>query len=316
MASPLDLSKLDEAGFAALYAEKIKPCFDAHEPERQAATASFWRRILIGAPIVLIATLFVSAAVDSPQAAAFTAIGGGAAAFWVAWLKVAAAQRKVKQASCAAVAEAIGVSFTMQGFDPPAHARFRSLDLLPRYDRSSFEDLFSGDYQGAAFDLYEAHLETRHTDGKGRTRYSTAFRGQAIRMQFPRRFLGVTIVRRDMGFFNALGGGKGLQRVGLEDPRFEKAFEVWGSDQVEARYLLHPILMERLLALETAFKGKKIRCAFEQGEMLIAIEGGNLFEPGDMFKPLADPLRARKLVDDISMIHRVMDAVLTAQARR
>jgi hypothetical protein len=130
----------------------------------------------------------------------------------------------------------------------------------------------------------------------------------------------VTIVRRDAGIFNVFGGGdienRKLERVRLVDPSFEKAFEVWGTDQVEARYLLHPVMMERLIALETGLKGKNLRCAFEDGEMLIAVEGGNLFEPGNLFKPLVDPTRARRIVDEIAAMVRVMDQALTAQTMR
>jgi hypothetical protein len=124
------------------------------------------------------------------------------------------------------------------------------------------------------------------------------------------------VVRRDAGLFNFLGGTSKLKKVSLEDPVFEKAFEVYSNDQVESRYLLHPMFMQRLVDLETAFKGKKLRCGFDQGDLMIAIEGGNKFEPGSMFKPLADPVRAKSLVDDVSSVMRVMDAVLTAQARR
>jgi hypothetical protein len=116
--------------------------------------------------------------------------------------------------------------------------------------------------------------------------------------------------------FNVFGSGEGLKRVGLEDPKFEKVFEVYGSDQVEARYLVHPVLMERLLDLEASFHGQKLRCAFEYGDLLIAVEGGNLFEPGDLFKPLPDPARARRIVEEIGKVLRVMDGVLTAQAKR
>jgi hypothetical protein len=139
-------------------------------------------------------------------------------------------------------------------------------------------------------------------------------------MRFPREFLGVTIVRRDLGVFNVFGGGESnghkLERVRLVDPSFEKAFEVWGTDQVEARYLLHPVMMERLIALESGLHGKRIRCAFEGGDLLAAVEGGDLFEPGDMFKPLVDPSRARRIVDEIASVVRVMDQVLTAQVIR
>ena len=71
--------------------------------------------------------------------------------------------------------------------------------------------------------------------------------------------------------------------------------------------------MERLLALEQHFKGGRLRCAFEQGDLLIAIEGKNRFEIGSMFKTLNDPSRARTVVDDLTEIVRVIDAVLTAE---
>jgi hypothetical protein len=38
--------------------------------------------------------------------------------------------------------------------------------------------------------------------------------------------------------------------IRLEDPRFEKEFCVYGEDQVEARYILTPSLMERILAFK------------------------------------------------------------------
>jgi hypothetical protein len=75
-------------------------------------------------------------------------------------------------------------------------------------------------------------------------------------------------------------------------------------------------MMERLIELEKALHGKKIRCGFENGDLLIAVEGGNLFEPGDLFKPLVDPERARRIVNEVSGVFRVMDQVLTAQNAR
>ena len=139
------------------------------------------------------------------------------------------------------------------------------------------------------------------------------FRGQLIRMHFPREFLGVTIVRRDAGVFNVFGGGeldgRKLERVRLVASEFEKAFEVWGTDQVEARYLLHPVMMERLIELEKGLHGKRLRCGFENGDLLVAVEGGNLFEPGDLFKPLVDPARARRIINEIAGVVKVMDQV-------
>ena len=314
--SEIDFANLDDASFQRLYAERIEPCFVGNETDRIAAVATFKRRLSIGAPIIVAIVIGLWFGTHEPGLAFAAAIFGGFILSFVAYSPLGKVGLKVKGDYCTAIAQAMDASFAMSGFAPPALERLKALRLLPSYARSTFEDLFHGAYKDAAYDLYEGHLEQRTTDSKGRTHYNTVFRGQLIRMAFPRKFLGVTIIRRDASVFNVFGGGEGLKKVGLEDPVFEKAFEVWGTDQVEARYLLHPVLMQRLLDLETSFKGKSLRCAFEGGDFLVAIEGGNLFEPGDLFKSFNDPSRARRIVDEIANVVRVMDQALGAQARR
>jgi len=316
----VDLARLDDAAFERLYRERIEPCFVANEGDRIAAVAAFKKRAIIGAAIVLALAFGAYLIWQAWDIFPIVLFMGGLVAGIVAYQPLAKVGKTLKQQYCAAIADAIGADFAMGGFQAPAFDRLRGLNLVPSFARSNFEDLFSGTYKSSSFELYEGHLEQRSTDSKGRTRYTTVFRGQLIRMHFPREFLGVTIVRRDAGVFNVFGGGKAqgqkLERVRLVDSRLEKAFEVWGTDQVEARYLLHPVMMERLLELETKLHGKRLRCAFEDGDCLVAVEGGNLFEPGDLFKPLVDPARARRIVNEISGVFGVMDQVLTAQAQR
>lgn len=316
----MDLADIDEALFQRLYKERIEPCFIGNEAGRLAAVAAFKQRAWIGAAVVLALMTVAWMWSREPGVALVLGFMGAIGAWVIAYQPLAKVGRTLKRQYCVAIAEAMNASFEMDGFDPPAFSRLRDLKLVPGFDRSKFEDWFHGAYKGASFDLYEGHLEQRHTDSKGRTRYSTVFRGQLIRMHFPRDFLGVTIVRRDAGVFNVFGGGSNngrkLERVRLAASEFEKAFEVWSTDQVEARYLLHPYMMQRLIDLEKGLHGKRLRCAFENGDLLVAVEGGNLFEPGDLFKPLVDPSRARRIVDEISGVVKVMDQVLTAQTAR
>jgi len=311
----IDLTKLDQAGFDALYSGRIEPCFAANEADRVAAVATLKRRAWIGAPVVILAAVIASMTLEQGGwTLAVLVFGALGVALW-AYAPVGKVRERVKTQSLTAIAEAMGSTFSLAVPNPPALERFRALDLLPSFNRSSFEDLFGGTHRGATFDLYEAHLQQRRSNGK-RSTTVTVFRGQVIRLAFPRKFEGVTIVRRDAGLFNFLGGLGELKRVGLVDPKFEKVFEVYGTNQVEARFLVHPAFMERLMELEAALKGQRIRCGFEEGDLLIAIEGGNLFEVGSMFQPLVDRDRARRIVDELASVMRVIDAVLTAQAQR
>ena len=319
-ADVIDLARLDDEAFERLYKDRIEPCFQTHENDRVAAVNEFWKRCLIGGLIVVACSVGAYLFAESWDIFAAVLVMGSIVAAAMAYQPLAKVGETLKRQYCSAIADAIGAHFTLAGFEPPAFDRFGSLNLVPSFSRSKFEDLFSGAYKNSAFELYEGQLDRRSTGSKGRQRYVTVFRGQLIRMHFPREFLGVTIVRRDAGVFNVFGGGKAqgqkLERIRLVDARLERAFEVWGTDQVEARYILHPVMMERLLELETKLHGKRLRCAFEGGDCLVAVEGGNLFEPGNLFKPFVDPQRARRIVTEISGVFGVMDQVLTAQAQR
>jgi len=192
------------------------------------------------------------------------------------------------------------------------------MKLVPSWDRDSYEDLLFGERNGVQFEFFEAHLEekrvTRNSKGQTQSRWVTVFAGQCLRFQFHKTFHGRTLVARDAGLFNRFGGGSGMKLAKLEDPVFEKAFSVYTTDQVESRYLLTPDLMQRLVDLEEIFRGGNLRCAFRNGEVLIAVEGGDLFEPGGMFTPLDNPERVRELLDDFAAVFHLIDAMSEQRA--
>jgi hypothetical protein len=71
-----------------------------------------------------------------------------------------------------------------------------------------------------------------------------------------------------------------MQLVELEDPAFERAFTVRASDPTEARYLLSPSLMRRILAFSEN-SGGKLRLGFLGGRVYVAIPlTGDLFSTG------------------------------------
>ncbi|HRE45531.1 MAG TPA: DUF3137 domain-containing protein, partial [Terricaulis sp.] len=308
------------AGFQRVYHERIAPHLLANEGARLQAVQQCKTRVTWGALAAIAAAALAYAMFRDVQAAVAVGVLGGGAIWAYAYGPLAEIGARLKDQYCRAMASAMGAHFQIKGFNPAAFARMCLLKIAPEHKHAYFEDCFAGFYKGASFDLYEAHLSKPKMHMDGRIRETTVFQGQLIRLHFPRGFSGVTIVRREAGFLNMFGGGviegRQLQRVGLTPSAFERAFEVWSTDQVEARYLLHPMMLERLIALEAAFKGEKLRCAFEGGSILIAIEGGNLFEPGDLFQSFHDPVRARRIIEEFASMFRVMDYVLTAQSLR
>jgi uncharacterized protein DUF3137 len=222
------------------------------------------------------------------------------------------------------VASQFGMTYQIAPPVPHEINDFRQLGLVPGWDRASYEDLLAGQRGDAPFQFFEAHLEEKRTttDSKGRTRttWVTVFKGQCLTVKFPKQFNGVTKVYRDSGVFNWLTKlGVREPRIRLEDPVFEKAFEVYGTDQIESRFILTPDFMERLLGLERTFQGKQLRCAFAGGEMFLAVAGKNLLESGSMHRRMDDLGRVREMLHDFAAIFLLIDAMsqrLTPDALR
>lgn len=168
-------------------------------------------------------------------------------------------------------------------------------------DRYSSEDLISGRYGKTAVRLAECHAEERHetrdSEGHREVRYVTIFRGILLIADFHKHFQGRTFLFPDVAerllgrhgrFLQKLGGRSATHLIQLEDPEFEKAFAVYATDEVEARYLLSTSMMERLLRLRSRF-GKEVRMALKNSVIAIAVPYQGRFLEPELKTPATDP---------------------------
>jgi hypothetical protein len=120
-----------------------------------------------------------------------------------------------------------------------------------------------------------------------------------------KKFIGKTQVKRDAGMLGnwIIGKLSKYDRVHLEDSVFEKQFEVYSSDQIEARYLLTTSFMQRLLDLSALLQSPQIQCSFYDMKLLILLPSEiNFFEADSIFKPAT-------FVDDINMVLEQMQII-------
>jgi hypothetical protein len=305
---------------------QVKPWLEGLEDRRQRAVRRFFWAIPLALGTAVAGSLVVSVFDVPLLLAVFVAVGVAGAIMTFGAKDMRALSKELKGGLNTRIAEAFGLRYALSPVSAPRFEAFREHGLIPNSDRRSFEDHFAGEAHGAEFELYEAELKQRRRS-KNRTYYVTVFRGVLIRIAFPRTVEGVTLITRDKGIFNALesfgkktfgSAGRKLERIGLVDPKFEKLFEVYGTDQVMARYLLTPTFMERLLDLERLLSGKNSRAVFDEalapedgrGELLIAAETGNNFEPGSLFKPLTDRARVESLYAEIKLIDDIIATLL------
>ncbi|MEM6796310.1 MAG: DUF3137 domain-containing protein, partial [Acidobacteriota bacterium] len=122
------------------------------------------------------------------------------------------------------------------------------------------------------------------------------------------------------------GGAAALKRVRLEDARFEKEFEVVSSDQVEARYLLTPALMERLMEAQSVLGPRtRLRAAFHDRHMLLTLDTrknrswlarqrGKMnemhhFEVQDISKPVEQTNLSEQFGEEIEICRKLVGAL-------
>jgi len=193
-------------------------------------------------------------------------------------------------------------------------SNFRDLGFVPNYNSATIQGHITGKIYEAHFQFFRATFSRAAETVYEYCPWKYWFRGQFISISFPNNFLGQTVVFPDKGLFN-LKKMRGLKRVRLADPVFEKMFEVYGTDQVEARYLLAPDFMQRLVDLEHAFNGKSIRFGFVKNQLLIAIETRIRLDVGSMFKNLDKPERTQNVLDALAAIYDVVDGLSKPQER-
>lgn len=104
------------------------------------------------------------------------------------------------------------------------------------------------------------------------------YRGMFCWMQFQKKLNGHTVVlpKNHLSKLDRLASFnfREEQEIHLEDPRFTERFIVYGTDQVEARYVLSSSLMERIVGLAAKFD-RPIMMSFENRQLYLSVLNEN-----------------------------------------
>lgn len=190
-----------------------------------------------------------------------------------------------------------GLTYTPEATVP--RSEFVKSEIFPlSCDKYDGEDHFRGKFGKTDIEFSEVVAKHRNTSGSGSNKkdnYSIIFRGLFIIADFNKHFKTHTVVLPDtaerlFGKFGQKLQTLNLTRgklIRLEDPEFEKEFCVYGDDQVEARYILTPSLMERILTFKHKWN-TSVYLSFLDSKVYIAIRMfKNLFETR-LFKSVVD----------------------------
>ena len=182
-------------------------------------------------------------------------------------------------------------------------------------DRYHTEDLILGKLEKTHFHFAEVHAEYKtetHTKHGRREYWHTILKGVVFVADFNKNFNGITVVRpKDLGsslgawFSENIYSFSNKEVVRLENEAFNGNFVTYSTDQVEARYLLTPALMEKINELNQR-SSHCISLSFIRSSVYIAFPlSHNYFEP-----PLFKSLSREDLLDNDLNILRFMFGIV------
>ncbi len=295
--------------FSQFYREQLEPILRSLETERQQTTQRFGQITLFTVLIGGLLTLLLASFARELGGIVFLPLGGALLVIGIAYGIMAGEwSRLFKWRVLTRLVKFISPELEYQPERSISEEEFRASLLFQREpDRYRGEDLIEGRVGQTAIRLSEVHAEykTEHYDSKGRryTTWHTLFRGLFIVADFNKHFNGITLVLPDveqnlLGWFgqvlqgvSATLGFQPGELVKLEDPEFERAFKVYSTDQIEARYILTPSLMARILRFRQ-LTDSEIRLAFIASRLYVAIPTiHNYFEAPSLFAPVGELLK-------------------------
>jgi len=168
------------------------------------------------------------------------------------------------------------------------------IDSITTYEGNDFVEGKNGK---TAFNFSELNV----IQGSGKNRH-TIFSGIFFVADFNKEFKGKTLVL-NRSFF---GRRDYDDIVKLENPDFEREYIVYSNDQVEARYILSPALMERILKFKEE-SDTGVLLSFVNSSVFMAIDlQENLFEP-KLFTKGVDETYLRSYFSYMELVTGIVD---------
>ena len=275
------ISELTDFYYNNLYAD-----LEQLEADRKKLASKLITIFITIAVIVVIAILFYG---KIDELSAFMLFGGIAIGGFIYSFSIKgyASDFKVK-----IIAPLIHAIDTNLDYHPSQHVSQREFErsylFKDRIDRYSGNDLVSGSVDSVAIKFSDIHAQKVTRDSKGREHRSTIFKGLFLVAEFNKSLHSKTIVLPDQAeklFGSLLGSWLQANNftqedlVKMDNSEFEKNFVVYGSDQIESRYILTHSMMQRVLDYKKKV-GKNISLSFIDEKLYIAIHyNEDLFEP-------------------------------------
>jgi hypothetical protein len=173
-----------------------------------------------------------------------------------------------------------------------SHVDFDQSNIYKTYDNYSGHDLILGTIGKTKVGFSKLNVTERQSDGKN-TRTVTIFEGVFWIADFNKDFNTSIVVLPDTAesmfgkvgqFFQSINLSRD-SLVKMEDPEFEKLFVAYSNDQVQARYVLSPSLMKRLVDFRRGLD-HSFSLSFVDSKMYLAFDGFDEFDSKSVYNKI------------------------------
>ena len=173
--------------------------------------------------------------------------------------------------------------------------------VVPQFTGEEYDDIFRGTYRDVNIEIIEPEYEI----GSGKSR-RTVFNGVIVKLDMNKPFTSHTVIKpNSLMHISPLSN---LHHTELEDVEFNKKYDVFTNDEVDARYLITPSFMERLKNMQTAFSANNTSCAFFGNLLIIALNTNkDLFSICSLVKPIDDTKQYFQMYEEIVSIIKLID---------
>lgn len=235
----------------------------------------------------------------------------GAIFLWLFYISAPPRRLALKRLVGQAAADAWGLSYEPVAEMPrDAYGRtvlnvMQRAKFLPDNGTVTSEDVIYGRRYGVGFTLTEASIIV----GRGRHR-RRVFQGILVRViwralhETPVLFAPSVSLERF-----GLASETDWQRIATVSEPLDQTISFYAQDQVLGRAAIPPDRLEGLAKLAEEHGLKSPRGVIMDGSLYLALETGNRFEVGRIWKTLDDPKYFARMLDDMMFVCKLIEAV-------
>ncbi len=183
---------------------------------------------------------------------------------------------------------------------------YQKSKVLIDFDYIRYDDCFEGKYKNVDFVIEEVCTERQ---GQKIGQKFPVFNGVVIQFKIHKKFNNShTLIYPTYDVIFHKSPLNHLHYTELEDVRFQKKYNVFTNDDVAARYLITPTLMEKINNIKSRFNAEQIYMAFYNEKLFLSLcTYENLFEFKDLRKSICDYGQLLKMGEEIISILKLID---------